>query len=39
MSIKGTLQELYVGKKESNIISLWGSKKLAYSVASFNLHN
>ncbi len=27
MSIKGTSQELYVGKEESNIISLWGSKK------------
>ena len=27
MSIKGTSQELYVGKKESNIISFWGNKK------------
>nr|DAM14529.1 MAG TPA: hypothetical protein [Caudoviricetes sp.] len=27
MSIKGTWDQLYVGKKESNIISLWGNKK------------
>lgn len=27
MSIKGTSQELYVGKKESNIISFFGNKK------------
>lgn len=27
MSIKGTWNQLYVGKKESNIISLWGNKK------------
>ena len=27
MSIKGTWDELYVGKKESNIISFWGNKK------------
>ena len=27
MSIKGTWDQLYVGKKESNIISFWGNKK------------
>lgn len=27
MSIKGTWSQLYVGKKESNIISFWGNKK------------
>lgn len=32
MSIKGTSQELYVGKAESNIISFWGNKtRIEYS--------
>lgn len=32
MSIKGTSQELYVGKKDSNIINFWGNKeKIDYS--------